>query len=116
MNQDGTINTASNPAPIGSIISLYATGGGQTSPTGLDGQVSTSPLARQLLPVRVLIGQRLISTAELQYAGPAPGIAGLMQINAPILPGIQPGSAAPVQISAGTAASHSHSNVTIALR
>ena len=86
INQDGTINSASNPAPIGSVISLYATGGGQTSPAGVDGQVSTSPLARQSLPVQVYIGQQIVTT-QLQYAGPAPGeIAGLMQINVPLHP------------------------------
>ena len=88
INQDGTINSASNPAPLGSVISLYATGGGQTSPAGVDGQLSAAPLAGQSLPVQVSIGQQIIlSTAQLQYAGPAPGeIAGLMQINVPIPP------------------------------
>jgi uncharacterized protein (TIGR03437 family) len=96
INQDGTINSASNPAPLGSVISLYATGGGQTSSAGVDGQVSTSPLARQSLPVQVYVGQQMVlSTAQLQYAGPAPGeIAGLMQINVPLPLGLKPGSAA----------------------
>ena len=69
INQDGTINSASNPAPIGSVISLYATGGGQTLPAGMDGQVSTLPLARQSLPVLVSIGEQIVTT-QLQYAGP----------------------------------------------
>ena len=116
INQDGTINSASNPAPIGSIISLYATGGGQTSPAGVDGQLSTSPLATQSLPVQAYIGLHL-STAQLQYAGPAPGeIAGLMQINVPLPIGLNPGSAVPVAIFVGTALSSSQSNVTIAVR
>jgi uncharacterized protein (TIGR03437 family) len=116
INQDGSINSASNPAPIGSIISLYATGGGQTGPTGVDGQLSTSPLATQVLPVQVYIGQQLaLSTAQLQYAGPAPGeIAGLMQINVPLPPGLKTGSAVPVSIF--VALSSSQPNVTIAVR
>jgi uncharacterized protein (TIGR03437 family) len=118
INQDGTINSASNPAPIGTVISLYATGGGQTSPAGVDGQVSASPLARQSLPVQVYIGQQMVlSTAQLQYAGPAPGeIAGLMQINVPLPPGLKTGSAVPVMIFVGPANSSSQSNVTIAVR
>jgi len=118
INQDGTINSASNPAPIGSVVSLYATGGGQTSPAGVDGQVSTSPLATQSLPVWAYIGlQPVLSTAQLQYAGPAPGeIAGLMQINVPLPLGLKPGSAVPVAIFVGTELSSSQSNVTIAVR
>ena len=118
INQDGTINSASNPAPIGSVISLYATGGGQTSPAGVDGQLSTSPLASQSLPVQVYIGQQMVlSTAQLQYAGPAPGeIAGLMQINVPLPLGLKTGSAVPVAIIVGTPLSSSQSNVTIAVR
>jgi uncharacterized protein (TIGR03437 family) len=118
INQDGTINSASNPAPIGSVISLYATGGGQTLPAGVDGQVSTSELATQSLPVRAYIGlQPVLSTAQLQYAGPAPGeIAGVMQINVPLPLGLQPGSAVPVAIFVGTVGSSSQSNVTIAVR
>ena len=118
INQDGTLNSASNPAPMGSVISLYATGGGQTSPAGVDGQVSTSPLARQSLPVQVYIGQQpVLSTAQLQYAGPAPGeIAGLMQINVPLPPGLKPGSAVPVAIFVGNTFSSTQSNVTIAVR
>jgi uncharacterized protein (TIGR03437 family) len=118
INEDGTINSASNPAPSGSVISLYATGGGQTSPAGVDGQVSTPPLATQSLPVQVYIGQQMVlSTAQLQYAGPAPGeIAGLMQINVPLPPGLKSGSTVPVAIFVGTANSSSQSNVTIAVR
>ena len=118
INQDGTLNSASNPAPIGSVISLYATGGGQISPGGVDGQVSTSPLATQSLPVQVYIGQQFVlSTSQLQYAGPAPGeIAGVMQINVPIPPGLKTSSRVPVAIFVGTALSSSQSNVTIAVR
>jgi uncharacterized protein (TIGR03437 family) len=118
INQDGTINSPCNPALRGSIISLYATGGGRTSPIGLDGQVSTSPLANSALPVQVYIGNQLVlSPARLQHVGPAPGaIAGLMQINVPLPLGLQPESAVPVAIFVGTANSSSQPNVTIAVR
>jgi len=116
INQDGTINSASNPAPIGSVISLYATGGGQTLPAGVDGQVSGFPLAAQALQVQVSIGQQfLLSTAQLQYVGPAPGaIAGLMQINVPIPAGLKTGSAVPISV-VGAPSSIGQSNVTIAV-
>jgi uncharacterized protein (TIGR03437 family) len=42
LNQDGltlnTVNTVANPAKIGDTISVYATGEGQTTPTGVDGK------------------------------------------------------------------------------
>ena len=115
-NQDGSVNSPSNPAPIGTVISLYATGGGQTSPVGLDGQVTTSLLARQTLPVSVNIGGSLLSPAQLQYAGPAPGeIGGVMQINVPLLVGLKTGSAVPVSIVVGNASSSGQSNVTVAI-
>jgi uncharacterized protein (TIGR03437 family) len=118
INEDGSINSASNPAPAGSVISLFATGVGQTAPAGMDGQVSTAPLATQSLPVQVYIGQQFsLSTPQLQYAGPAPGeIAGLMQINVQIPPGLKAGSAIPVAIFVGTVGSSSQPQVTIAVQ
>jgi uncharacterized protein (TIGR03437 family) len=74
-------------------------------------------LARQSLPVQVFIGQQMV-TAQLQYAGPAPGeIAGVMQINVPLPLGLKPGSAVPVAIFVGnTGLASSRPNVTIAVR
>jgi uncharacterized protein (TIGR03437 family) len=115
INQDGTKNSVSNPAPIGSVISLYATGGGPTSPLAPDGQVSASPLSKLTLPVSVSIGGSLLSPAQLQYAGPAPGeIAGVMQLNVPLLPGLTTGSSVPVAIVVGNASS-SYQSVTISV-
>ncbi len=52
VNSNGSINAASNPAPIGSILSFYATGEGQTTPSGVDGKPGTTPLPRPNLPSR----------------------------------------------------------------
>jgi uncharacterized protein (TIGR03437 family) len=38
LNGDGTLNTPSQPAPAGSAVSVYATGGGETQPALADGQ------------------------------------------------------------------------------
>lgn len=95
VNQDGSINSAMNPAGPGEFISLYATGGG-------------SPGA---LPVTITIAGQ---TVPAQYAGQAPGyLAGLMQINAQIPAGIRANSATPVSIQVGSAASPA--GVTIAV-
>jgi uncharacterized protein (TIGR03437 family) len=94
INQDGSINSDSNPAARGSIISLYATGGG-------DGSVPTS----------LTIGNY---PAQLLFAGPAPGFPGLMQINAVVPGGFLGPGIQPVVLTAGTAASQN--GVTIAIR
>jgi len=111
VNQDGSINTAGTPAKIGDIISIYATGEGQTSPTGVDGKPASIPLPQPILPVTVTIGGQLVKP---QYAGGAFGeVAGLMQINAQIPSGIQPGNAVPVVVLVGGVPSQA--GVTIAV-
>lgn len=111
VNQDGSYNGASHPAETGSIVLLYATGEGQTSPVGADGKPAQAPLPYPLLPVTVTIGGQ---TAIPQYAGGAPGeVAGVMQINVQIPSGITPGDAVPVTIQVGNATSQS--GVTIAV-
>jgi uncharacterized protein (TIGR03437 family) len=79
LNQDGTINSPENPAPVGSILTLYATGAGLMQPPTPDGQVVTTTNAKPALPVVVYFyGTR----PEILYSGPAPGlVAGVLQIN-----------------------------------
>ncbi len=101
-NENGSLNTASAPAKPGSIVVLYATGEGQTSPSGVDGQLATTTYPKPLLQVGVTIGG---VPAEVLYAGAAPGIvAGLMQINARIPVNAQAGNV-PVSIAVGSASS-----------
>jgi uncharacterized protein (TIGR03437 family) len=100
INQDGvTINSAATPAKIGDIISLYATGEGQTTPAGVDGKLASVPYPYPNLPVAVTVGGQ---NAPIQYAGGAPGeVAGLMQVNVQIPSGIQTGNAVPVVLRVG---------------
>jgi len=93
-NQDGSLNSESNPAPRGSVVSFYATGQGSSSGT-----------------VTLIIGGY---PAPLWYAGPAPGFAGLMQINAQIPGGFLAPGIQPVVLSIGGAASQA--GVTIAVQ
>jgi uncharacterized protein (TIGR03437 family) len=55
LNQDFTVNSAANPAALGSTVTLYATGLGQTSPAGVDGQVNSAPLPVPVSPVQGVI-------------------------------------------------------------
>jgi uncharacterized protein (TIGR03437 family) len=116
VNQNGTFNGSGflpygegSPAKPGEYISLYATGEGQTSPPGVDGQLAQTPLPQPLLPVTVTIGGQLV---QPQYAGAAPGDAGLMQVNVQIPAGTKSGNV-PVTIQVGQ--SSSQSGVTIAV-
>jgi uncharacterized protein (TIGR03437 family) len=113
INQDGfTINTAATPARTGDVISLYATGEGQTMPLGVDGKPAALPLPRPNLPVAVSIGGQTVTPI---YAGGAPGeVAGLMQMNVQIPGGILTGNAVPVVLQVGNI--FSQPGVTIAVR
>src|SRR5262249_48098809 len=51
LNQDGSLNSPSNPAPRGSIISIFATGGGEAAAGVVDGQIVSDVLPRTSLPV-----------------------------------------------------------------
>jgi uncharacterized protein (TIGR03437 family) len=99
-NQDGTLNSAENPAAPGSVVTLYATGMGPLSPVGPDGAVVTAdalPLA--MLAIAVQVGD---TPASVLYAGGAPGIVqGVMQVNVAIPSTASPGSAVPLVLQAG---------------
>jgi len=112
INQDGvTVNSAATPAKIGDIISLYATGEGQTTPAGVDGKPASVPYPKPNLPVTAYVGAY---NATVIYAGGAPGmVAGLMQVNVQIPAGIQAGSAVPVALLVGDVSSQG--GVTIAV-
>jgi uncharacterized protein (TIGR03437 family) len=99
-NQDGTLNGAAHPAKVGSYISLWLTGAGQTNPAGVDGLPGAAPLPQPAAAVSVTIGGQSVTP---QYAGQAPtAVAGVMQINALIPSGIQAGNAVPVVVQVGS--------------
>lgn len=80
LNQDFSVNTESNPADKGSIIVLFGTGEGQTTPGGIDGKLAAGVFPKPLKLVSVTIDGR---AAEVLYAGAAPGlVAGVLQVNA----------------------------------
>ncbi|MBZ5724447.1 MAG: cellulase family glycosylhydrolase [Acidobacteriia bacterium] len=81
LNQDATPNGFSNPADRGAIVSLFATGSGATLPASPTGVLAQFPLAACALEVAVSIGGR---PAGILYSGAAPGLDGVMQINARI--------------------------------
>ncbi len=98
-NQDGTYNSHSSPAARGSIVTLFGTGEGVTTPALPDGAlVISTPYSTTQANVSVKFGDQ---TAEIQYAGAAPFLpTGVFQINATIPTGVAPGDV-PIKVSIG---------------
>jgi uncharacterized protein (TIGR03437 family) len=94
LNANLSVNSAANPAHLGSDIVLYATGAGYTT-SPVDGQPAPTTCGIACLPVpqgtvTVKIGNQTVIPA---YAGGAPSlVAGVMQVNAQIPATLIPGS------------------------
>jgi uncharacterized protein (TIGR03437 family) len=94
LDQDGSYNSAAQPAARGSYVSLFATGWSDPS-----------------LAVTVLIGGY---NATILYSGAAPGFAGLMQINLQVPAGFLGPGTQTVLLTVGTV--QSQTAATIALQ
>jgi uncharacterized protein (TIGR03437 family) len=117
VNQNFTYNTPASPATQGSVISVYGTGGGQTSPASTDGQVSPTS---SLLPL--LFQQSITATiggkaATITFAGAAPGdVTGVVQFNIQVPSGVS-GTALPIVILRnGSPSLSSQANATVAVQ
>jgi uncharacterized protein (TIGR03437 family) len=79
INQDGSTNSPSKPAAAGSIITIYGSGFGRTTPEGVDGRLAAAPLPKPVLPVSATLGSL---PATVLYAGDASGLVeGIVQLN-----------------------------------
>jgi uncharacterized protein (TIGR03437 family) len=90
---------------------LWATGQGPGDPDWAEDELAAEPLPKPTNPVKVTIGGQ---EGEILYAGAAPGMAGVMQVNVRVPTGIKIGSAVPVVLTIGTASSQP--GVTLAVR
>jgi uncharacterized protein (TIGR03437 family) len=92
LNQDGSVNSATNPAASGSVVSVFANGLGSITPQQADGGLVNLPLPSNDFPATVdaLVpdpnSPRGIGTmevaSEVLYYGPAPfRVAGISQVN-----------------------------------
>jgi uncharacterized protein (TIGR03437 family) len=89
LNQDGTINSETNPAAQGSIVSIFATGLGAMTPPPPDGSLVGLPLPAPVLQIQasypvveVFLNDVVFYPLPVYYAGPAPyEVEGLTQIN-----------------------------------
>jgi uncharacterized protein (TIGR03437 family) len=79
INQDGSINSLAHPAPKGSYVVLYASGLGALNPSLDAGKVPpTSPLSTTANTVTAVVDG---VSANVAFAGAAPGYPGLYQVN-----------------------------------
>lgn len=111
LNQDGSLNSAGNPADRGSVIQIFATGEGVTDPAGVDGKLGADPLPHPVLPISVRIGG--IDADAISAAGGAGLVAGVLLVNARIPAGVAPGQAA-VFLTIGSASSQP--GITVSVR
>lgn len=87
------------PAAAGDVLSIYATGLGQVTPelpTGRKAPADGSVLHRSVAMPQVTIGG---VTATVLFAGMAPGLAGVYQLNVVVPMGVAAGDDVPVVIA-----------------
>ena len=108
LNQDFSINSGSNPAAPGSVVSVYGTGGGAVTPPVTAGNVAGDTLSNVALPFSATVNGE---PAVVLYAGTAPGLVyGVYQFNVQ-LPTDLPAGPAIIVLKVGD--SSSQSNVTV---
>ncbi|HLX44296.1 MAG TPA: SBBP repeat-containing protein [Bryobacteraceae bacterium] len=114
VNNDGSLNSANNPAARGSLISIYATGEGQTNPAGIDGRLANDTLDALPRPV-ASVGVTIAGVpCDIKYAGTAPGgVAGFLQVNVIVPTNIQTGNI-PLVLTIGN--QPSQAGITIAVQ
>ncbi len=114
VNQDNTFNSTSNPAPVGTYISIYGTGEGPLSPAGATGQLAPSAPPFPTFAGSLSVTVAGIFASNVAYAGPVPGfVDGEFQINLQIPPGVPSGNQPVVVIIGGVS---SLSNFTVAVK
>jgi uncharacterized protein (TIGR03437 family) len=111
LNQDGSVNSQTNPASRGSVVALFATGAGLTTPASVDGLLAAAPYPAPALPVSVAIDGQ---PAQVIYAGAAPGlVAGALQINVVVPAGVLDATFNQVVVTVGDYVSPSAVTLTV---
>ncbi|HTA68136.1 MAG TPA: IPT/TIG domain-containing protein [Bryobacteraceae bacterium] len=103
-NSDYTLNSPSNPAKVGSTIIAYLSGSGAVSPAVVDGAIA--PLGTVVYANATSSATIGSSTAQVAFAGLAPGFVGLVQVNIVVPSGLQTGSY-PLSVTIGSETSNS---------
>lgn len=105
LNQDNTVNSASNPAPRGSVISIYATGQGVVPNAPPDGMPASSAISTANTP-QVILGGNFVDSYAPQPGEPLSncphfvcysglnGFPGMWQVNVEVPKGVPPSTQA----------------------
>jgi uncharacterized protein (TIGR03437 family) len=115
LNQDGTINSSSNPAARGSVISVFMTGAGAMTPYIAVGSLGplSPPFPKPVQGIAASIGT---VNAPVMFVGQAPGlIAGAVQLNLQI-PSDAPRGATTLTVYVGGYVSQLYSDVSVQVR
>lgn len=116
LNQDGSVNTQTNAAAPGSVVVLYITGAGLTTPASQDAVLTPSETNPSAYPVPALPVSVTIFglPAKVLYAGAAPGIiAGVLQLNVVVPAGAYPATYDQIVVSIGDYVSPSAVTLTV---
>jgi uncharacterized protein (TIGR03437 family) len=96
-NGDGTLNGPANPAPQGSYVTIYFTGGGLTNPPGVTGSITGLVQKRLTESISVTVGGQ---NASVPFAGAAPALVdGVGQLNIKLGDNTPAGPAQPLIIT-----------------
>jgi uncharacterized protein (TIGR03437 family) len=116
LNQDNSLNGPSHPAAKGSIVQMFMTGEGQTTPLGITGKITGVTLPppqvtpAPVQPILVSTGGQALYT----YAGEAPGmVAGVMQLNVQIPAGVPSG---PLEVLVSIGGVSSQRGITVSVQ
>ena len=103
-NSDYSLNQPGNPAKVGSTIIAYLSGSGTVSPAVADGAAApTNTLVYLNSGSSATIGS---ATAQVAFAGLAPGFVGLVQVNIVVPSGLTTGTY-PLTVTIGSETSNS---------
>jgi uncharacterized protein (TIGR03437 family) len=90
LHADYSLVSAASPATQGEVISMYLTGLGATTPSVPDGTAAPgkAPFALVNEPTTIYVGGVQVPASQIYYAGLAPTLAGLYQVNfkIPVVP------------------------------
>lgn len=114
LNQDGSLNSNSNPAAPGTVAVLFGAGFGQTTPPSVEGQITPAANPPRLRSTATVAIAGLPAT--VLYQGPAPGaVAGLYQFNVRV-PDAAPAGDLAVRVTLGSARTQDGLTVAVAPR
>jgi uncharacterized protein (TIGR03437 family) len=113
LDQGLSVNGSNNPAAPGSVVAVYMTGEGITTPPSTTGQLAPTNGTGLNTPVQNVTATVGGVAAQVQYAGSAPGLVyGVMQVNVQI-PANAPAGSLPIVITVGTTSTQN--GVTVAV-